>query len=235
MTKFYSNGKIIKILIRVLDTKIKIIAKGENGALTEVRVHNGNFSEQCHCKKKMIELKENLKAITYYFIKLFFLTQKKYSCTRTKLGKLISVVAFKQAVHGQRLFDEPIYKYPPLCGTLIKDLTFIPKDIYWRDSDQPNPDKIAPIDECFDNSVSIPIQYTDFRQPTEQIKVHIEQVFKEFGAYPADVLGKQLNPIVEKIVDTNTDEIDLSRLESMNIADFNISDENDKIVKYIFQ
>lgn len=88
----------------------------------------------CKCslansKSKMQNSNLRLKEITYYLIQQFYKTGEKYSCTQTKLGKLLSILAFKYARNGQKLFDTPIYKYPPRCGTLIKALTFIPKDI----------------------------------------------------------------------------------------------------------
>ena len=74
---------------------------------------------------KMIELNANLKDVTSCLIRMFYQTDKKYSCTQTKLGKMLSILAFRYAINGEKLFNESIYRYPPNCGTLIKALTFI--------------------------------------------------------------------------------------------------------------
>ena len=72
------------------------------------------------------------------------------------------------------LFCEPIYKYPPLCGTLIKALTFIPKDIYLRDLAQPNPDKLSPIDDALDYTM---LRYTSKFKYFEKIRLPIPYLY----------------------------------------------------------
>ena len=79
---------------------------------------------------KMTELHADLKEIANYFIELFKATGSKYSCSRTKLSKLISIVAFVYAKKDEKLFDEKIYKYKTdsvdeFCGTGIQELIFL--------------------------------------------------------------------------------------------------------------
>ena len=133
------------------------------------------------------------------------------------------------------LFCEPIYKYPPLCGTLIKALTFIPKDIYLRDLTQPNPDKLSPVEDVLNDDASIPSQYIDYEEPSDTVKSEIENVFKEFGAYPPDILGKLLNPIVEKTVCSDNDEINLSLLKNTNLDFWGSDADLNRIISYIYQ
>lgn len=183
--------------------------------------------------EKMENLNTSLKDITYSLICFFYKTNKKYSCTQTKLGKMISILAFKYAKNNQRLFNEPVYKYPPHCGTLIEDLVFIPKDIYTRDLDIEDPDKTDIISEDFNETVEIPSTYADADSLSFELKQEIENLFIFFGAYPASKLGEYLNPIVDKLVKRDSNEIILENILNISIVDFNENEINE-IIKYIF-
>ena len=182
---------------------------------------------------EMEKLNINLRDATYYLIQFFYKTEKKYSCTQTKIGKMLSILVFKYAKDGKQLFYEKIYKYPPRCGTLIKDLTFIPKDIYIRDTDIEDPDGEEIINIVFNDSVEIPDIYTNINNLTDDIKKEIECLFRHFGTYPASKLGEYLNPIVDKFIVSNSDEISLERMKYIDIEDFSDSEIND-IIKYIY-
>lgn len=183
----------------------------------------------------LIDLNISLRESAYYLIGFFFKTQKKYSCTQTKLGKMLSILAFKYAVNGQRLFDEKIYKYLPDCGTFIKEMTFIAsKDVYTRSIENENPDKVCRITEKIDNCVEIPIQFRDTDSIPNETKNEIENLFIRFGAYPADDLGKLLNPIVNKIFSSDTNEVILDNLLNSKKDSFE-TDNNNDIVNYIFE
>ncbi len=186
-------------------------------------------------KKSMKELHTNLKEITYYLIQFFYKTGEKYSCTQTKLGKMLSILAFKYARNDKKLFDISIYKYPPHCGTLIKELTFIPKDIYEREFSQNNPDTADIITVGVDDSIQIPEPYNEVNNLSLEIKKDIEDLFFNFGAYPADELGKLLNPIVDQLVNQQNDELDLSRLITLDRNIINIGQDSNRIVDYIYQ
>lgn len=183
------------------------------------------------------ELNVSLREATYYLIQFFYKTNKKYSCTQTKLGKLLSVLAFKYAINGIKLFNETIYRYPPCCGTYIKELSMIAnKDIYVRDINQDNTDKTSAVDDEFDECVEIPERYKSIRTLTVSIKKEIKSLFREFGAYPANELGSLLNPIVEKVVNNENDVIDLSKFKDIEKEALCVSetDKGNKIVEYIF-
>ena len=191
-------------------------------------LHSEN--EGVHTKaKQMKELKVNLKEATNYLIQLFFKTNQKFSCTRTKVGKLLSIVAFKYAFQDTRIFDEIIYRYPPNCGTLIKDLMlFIPRDVYIRDVSLGDNDSCNIISEGFSCCIDIPAQYKDVGTIPGEVKDEIEKVFKLFGAYPASDLGSLLNPIVEQVVVEPSDKIELEKLKNISV-----DVEDNPIIKYL--
>ena len=201
---------------------------------SSVSLQNEHFYART-TNKKMKELNVDLRDITNYFIQLFLRTGKRYSCTQTKLGKLISVLAFRYAINDEKLFNEVIFKYPPHCGTLIKTLTFIPKDVYLRDIEKENFDTPNPITDCVLDDIEIPFEYKTSEDFPSSVELEIEDVFRNFGSYSGDDLAKQLNPIVDEIVNQSDNEIDLSKLKSLDINSFSINTCNDNIIKYIYR
>ena len=184
-------------------------------------------------KTKMIELHTNLREVTNYLIQLFYKTGKIYSCTQTKLGKLLSILAFKYAQNDEKLFDETIYKYPPRCGTLIKDLAFIGnKNVYKRDITQDDLDNCQIITHEFDHTVDIPLLYNEIASLSDELKKDIESVFRSFGAFPASILGEILNPIVDLVVN-DIGEIELTKFKDLQKNSFDKTNSN--IVEYIYQ
>lgn len=194
-------------------------------------------SSKMTCDKKnnkTTDLHTSIKEITNYLIQFFYKTEKKYSCTQTKLGKLISIIAFKYAQQGVLLFDENIYEYPKHCGTLIKALTFIPQNIYTRSLYEQDCDKSTENTDDFIDA-EIPVQYVCVCDLSDSIKKEIESVFRNFGSYSGDELAKNLNPIVDKIIKNDSDELDLSLLQSLEKNDYTIDQSNNKIVNYIYK
>ena len=184
----------------------------------------------------MIEKRVALREATNYLIQLFYKTGKKYSCTQTKIGKLLSILAFKYAKSGELLFDEIIYKYPLCCGTLIKDLQFIVRrSVYRRDFREADSDKISWIERCeLNNSAYIPFDYLCVKSLEISLIRDIEDVFFRFGAYPTDELGRLLTPIADKLVAGTTNVLELSRLVGLKKNDF-INASGNKIVEYLYQ
>ena len=188
----------------------------------------------CYYNKTMTDNCVNLREATNYLIQLFYQTNKRYSCTRTKLGKLLSILAFKYARKGEKLFDQTIYKYPPSCGTLINELNFIvPRDIYTRNIvDGNDPDNMTIINVSLSACANVPTQYKDIKTLSTPVREELEKVFNTFGTYPASELGKLLNPIVECIlINGSCNEIDLSKVCGEAIEKI----ENNAIVEYIMQ
>lgn len=190
--------------------------------------------------EKMTIINASLKETSNYIIQLFYKTGKIYSCTQTKIGKLLSILAFQYAVRDEQLFFEEIYKYAPNCGTFIKDLTFIPKDIYFRDFENGNPDKcsqieIEEIDK--DGDIAIPAEYQTITSLSDRLKRDIERVFLTFGAYPGNSLGELLNPIVNTAIGHDATvnlPIDLSVFSTLRKDDYQLGNKN-AILNYIYQ
>lgn len=241
MTNIDINGIMgsLNISMSKKEGSIKITMEVNADNLEEAIIPYCKQNIACEKEKRMTNLHVNLKGITCCLIQFFYKTARKYSCTQTKLGKLLSILAFKYAINNELLFDEPIYKYSPQCGTLIKALTFIPKDIYIRDLDEPDYDVSTTIDDiCDDNicdEVVIPMQYIMVEDISLSLKENIEDVFKNFGAYSGDELSKHLNPIVDKIVNETSGEIDLSLIHTLNLNDFDSNCYNSNIIKYLYK
>ncbi|MBQ7136697.1 MAG: hypothetical protein IJO43_01815 [Bacilli bacterium] len=176
----------------------------------------------------------NARDLAYYMIRMFYETDRKYSCTRTKIGKLLSILSFKYATKGIILFDDPIYRYDD-CGTHIKDVSvWLYRDEYLMDEYQD--DKKYITDE-FKRPKNLPNgqlkRYNALNNTlgnlTEEVKREAEEVFRRFGAYSQVDLSKILNPIIENTGTQSYGKIDLSRIPSA-IAE---TEPNNDVVKYI--
>lgn len=189
----------------------------------------------CANKKGMELEKRNieLKKITYYFIQLFFQTGKKYSCTQTKLGKLISIVALYYARNNVQLFDEKISKYKPNCGTLIEALAFIPKSIYSRDIFEQDNDKNDVISEKMLSGKKSEQYSVDEDEIPEDVRNQIRDVFINFGAYCGGALAKCLNPIVDEIISDDGETLDLSKVQKLSLNNFAGNKESREVIEYL--
>lgn len=155
----------------------------------------------------MKELHVNLAYATRYLVQLFYQTGQKYSCTRTKIGKLLSIVAFAYARKGEQVFDEKIYKYDG-CGTAIKELLSIieDRDVYLRFNYQDDQKFIT------DNLSVVISEYI-----TTDVQQTIEFVFRKFGSYSAKQLGECINVLVEQEhLLCDDDSINLSKIHLLN-------------------
>ena len=174
----------------------------------------------------------SLKQSANYMIQLFYKTEQKYSCTRTKIGKLLSIIAFVYARKGERIFNEIIYKYDD-CGTAINELKAeIDRDVYIQS--KYNDDKRS-INDILEKEIVIPEKYLEIDDLPDDVIREIEKVFCEFGAYSAYELGQLINPIVNyKDICGLCNEIDLTRFAELKYSDFKIQQEYDKLVKFLF-
>lgn len=241
MTFFYFNDKIsVLFLENRNNSKIKIFVEG-NAVLKQ-------NSQKPHCKQikaclsdlRMENMGLNLTKLTNYFVQLFYKTNQRYSCTRTKIGKLLSIFAFEYACEGKRAFKETIHKYDD-CGTAIYEIMerFTDRDIYTKCAYE---DKISTIpDDYFysaDDSIIIPNEYMDVYDLDKDVLSRIEKVFKAFGSYSPTELGECINPIVNcDGVVNNYGEVKLERLEKLTYEDFkkyeNMS--NLTLIQYLFK
>jgi len=180
----------------------------------------------------MEKLVVHVKSLTYYLVSLFYKTGCKYSCTSTKIGKILSILAFKYAYNDILLFDAEIKKYEN-CGTIIEDACFwVFSDEYICDKDQNNKKYIIDeLKEPVDLSYNLYYRYEQLCQYNIPfyIKKDVEEVFRCFGAYSKEDLSEVLNPIVDMLTTECNDKIDLSKLPA--IID-KVAQDNE-VVKYI--
>lgn len=207
----------------------------------EVYAENGDkplilHSEEqiIHKREKMMEeLNVNLEQAANYLIQLFYMTGQKYSCTRTKIGKLLSIVAFVYAKKDRKVFDETIYKYSD-CGTTINELTAtVDRDIYLQCEYQDDKKYI----ECkFEPDATIPDKHRETSCISKEFKLVVEDVFRNFGAYSAYELGQLICPIIncKNMVGINGD-VNLLQLFMSKYDNFEVSTENDKLLNYLFE
>ena len=143
----------------------------------------------------MIEINVYIEECANYLIQFFYKTEKRYSCTRTKIGKLLSILAFKYAAKDELLFLEEIYRYPN-CGTAIKELRCeVERDVYINYPYEDGKKRIHKREVKANVDILRMCSDTSLLKP--EIKEDIEDVFFNFGAYSPSDLSDVLNPIVE--------------------------------------
>lgn len=156
--------------------------------------------------------REYVEECANYLIQFFYKTDKRYSCTRTKIGKLLSILAFKYAVnYDENIFPRQIYRYSE-CGTIIASLQcYVDRDVYF-DYPYVNSKKRISRNELNENA-DIPGRYKEVSNLAPGLKKDIEDVFFTFGAYSQVDLSDVLNPIVEYEGICNSEGIiDLSKI-----------------------
>ena len=159
------------------------------------------------------EMNVKLSFAANYLIKLFYYTGKRYTCTRTKLGKLLSIAAFAYARAGKKLFEETIYKYHD-CGTGISGLQLYDRDIYTQEQYYDDSEKIST--NSIDFSLVIPDVYVPEDLPKD-VKGVLTDVFCEFGSFPALQLGEYINSFLKDIIDDlDNNIVDLSKMSSVS-------------------
>lgn len=166
-----------------------------------------------------------------YLIQFFYKTDKRYSCTRTKIGKLLSIVAFKYAIkYDENIFPWDIYRYPE-CGTLIASVQhYVDRDVYFA-YPYVNSKKSISRNELNENA-DIPNRYKEVSNISPRLKKDIEDVFFTFGAYSQVDLSEELNPIVEyKGICRPDGSIDLEAIASLDKNQF----PDNKVVEYILK
>lgn len=166
-----------------------------------------------------------------YLIQFFYKTNKRYSCTRTKIGKLLSILAFKYAVkYDENIFSWEIYRYPG-CGTLIAGLQcYVDRDVYFA-YPYDNSKKRISRNELNENA-DIPDRYKDVSNLDPKLKEEIENVFFTFGAYSQSDLSDELNPIVEfNGICRHDGSIDLDAVANLDKNQFR----GNKVVEYMFK
>lgn len=207
----------------------------------EVYAEERDIPNNLHCKneefytkkKQMEKLNVSLEQAANYLIQLFYMTEKRYSCTRTKIGKLLSIVSFVYARENKVLFEDLIYKYNN-CGTAIpRIMNEYDKDIYVQSC--VNDDQQYIQDDLNENLKND--KYGDCCCISADVKCKVESVFRKFGSYSAQKLGECINPIVNQdgVVDA-AGIINLHNIYRLNYDCLKFEDSNDTVVvEYIFK
>lgn len=203
---------------------------------TEERVKPNNLyseNQRFHTKEEqMEELNVNLEQAANYLIELFYMTGRKYSCTRTKIGKILSIVAFDYAMDNKRIFKETIYKYDD-CGTAIREIMdSFDRDIYPQCLDY---DKQQYITDELDNTL-LESEYNNFCEIDISVRNRIENAFRFFGAYSPSQLGNCINFVVSQDgITTINGEINILKLCELTKENLNLCNCNDTtLIKYLF-
>ena len=179
------------------------------------------------------QLNVNIGALTYSFIRLFYETNCKYSCTKSKVGKLLSILAFKYAVNGEKLFDSDINKYDG-CGTFIKDAAkYLLLDEYsciCQDHKQYISESLTePVGLSFFNQFRYEQASKKYYKVPLDAEEQVEDVFRNFGSFSQGDLGKLLNPIAEKVTSESYGQINLSKIPII----LDELDQDNELVKYL--
>lgn len=199
-----------------------------------------------HCKHSYVcldnrimeNLNVNLTKATNYLVQLFYKTNQRYTCTRTKVGKLLSIVAFVYARQNKLAFNEIIHKYDE-CGTAIYEIMerFKDSDIYTRSVYEDDANKVPDIviASSSNSRIVIPKEYEDISGLDIDVIATIDSVFKMFGAYSPSSLGECINPIVNYTDVINSEnEIVLEKIADLNINCFSNAN-NQALIKYLFE
>ncbi len=237
MTSFDLSGIIVKLEDVISEMRIlKINMEGRTAQRSyERRRLCGGMNLSCEKSGNMNNLRVNLNEAANYLIQLFYKTGMRYSCTRTKIGKLLSIVSFKYAQQGQQFFEESIYKYDD-CGTAIKELTaHVDRDVYIRCNYSDDKKEYV---EAIDDTLALPdvaLKYCNTDNLKEDAKKVIVEVFRKFASFSARQLGELINPIVNYEGVTRTDGIvDLTIFHALKKEDFQSSEHPRVLIDYLF-
>ena len=186
-------------------------------------------------KIRMRELHVDLEKATYYLISLFEETGKIYTCTRIKLGKILSIAAFKCARNGILLFDEHIFKHCQ-CGSVVEGISaFTNMEAYICFSCKDGNKKVSDdYDKKIVGNISI-FENEDF--DIDFVTELIKDVFERFGAYSARALGECISSIVDcegvsvKLEGVDLEKVDLEKVSMLTLQDVKARNE---LVEYLF-
>lgn len=171
-------------------------------------------------------LNTSLEDLCCLLVPLFYKTGCKYSCSRTKIGNLLSILAFKYVIDGKKLFNETIYKYDN-CGTAITEIIdMLETDEYSVYLYQDDKEYIS--DELLISAI-LPERWQRIPQLSFEIMRDTLEVFRVFGAYSKSDLSEILNPISEKATNVSYGKIELSKIPSI----IDEIDQNNVLVKYL--
>ena len=197
-------------------------------------LYNSKIKDKLKEEKRKENKMSNVINLAKYMIQLFYKTDKKYHCSRTKIEKLLSIAYVISAKNGYVLFGDKISVNH--CGTGIPVLAgFILSDIIIAD----NTNKRIEQNEIKDD-IPYPKIYKENEDLSDEDKKIITDVFLRFGAYDTKKLGNEIDVFKNEISEIDSEDSDLRILNFEKTATFfsneqnNVSNSDDSVVKYIF-
>ena len=185
----------------------------------------------------MAKMHVNIREVANLLVQMYYMTGQEYSCTQTKLEKLIAILAFKYAINNKLLFDEAIYQYKD-CGVAISGFNkiFPDRDVYlhpkYGDGRISINEKFATAMFTSQGASVNKFKHTESLSEYPELRTEIEQVFRKFGAYSSYLLGQIINPIAEKEKLLGYRKmLNLEDLQKMSRNDF---DGDKTLVKWLF-
>lgn len=142
----------------------------------------------------------NIGAAARYLIRLYFKTEPKYQCSRTKIEKLLSIANYISIRQQDQMFNETMYVNQ--CGTGFPVVAWLFREDIM---DGINDDSGIIIDPNFiDENAYCPDIY-DSDYPLGDREDLLKKVFLSFGACSAKHLGIEINGFVKEISITRED------------------------------
>lgn len=200
MTEFDIDVTINSIVTESVDEvtiKVNVVKKVEGTSTYSTNFGLTSIDSCLISDDNLKRMSVDIIAATDYLILQFIKSGKRYTCSRTKLGKLLTIVAFTYAVEGKLLFDEKVYKYGE-CGTAINEIL----DNYDRDiyiSSHSNDDGKTVVfnsNIILDLDESTKEEYKNYEKLEYSVRRRIDDVFLNFGSYSASKLGEYVNCII---------------------------------------
>ena len=139
----------------------------------------------------MEDARVDLNDAMWYLIDMFEQT-KRYSATKTKIAKLLSIAAFKYAMNNKVLFSTYIYKYPN-CGCFIADVDALMTMSDYLLMEYEDAPEVVPSPVL--NEISEPVNKYARCLTNKPAQTVLKSVFANFGAYRVQDLNKVLIPL----------------------------------------
>lgn len=143
----------------------------------------------------MREMEINIKPYAIYLISLYYKTGCKYSCTRSKINKLLIIFKLCFIKNNLKTFDNKLIIYENF--SYFEDLSIImEKDVYCTEKSIEENSKII---DKLNEMVEIPPMYKTYIKLAEEEKKLLEIIFREFGNFNINYLSDKIEPIVRNI------------------------------------
>ncbi len=226
-----TNGKFcykIECTDREIKIKINTVSR-KGGCVASVKSQQMQRHEHGCAYEYNMSITGNyvsLVDVADFFIGLFKFTGESYTCTRTKIGKLLSVLAFKLAKNNVKIFSENILDYNN-CGTIIPVLNaYYDSEIYT---------KVTYLDGVFE----IEGDFTTFGIDNTTIPSDIRElakiVFKKFGAFDAYYLGQCISRFINMDNILEDGIVNLEVIPCLSIEDYENVEDFREVIDYILK